>query len=175
MNVLRETDEVLELEHVPVPWIIGLGAVVIVLAIGLIRALVELSLEGILISLVMLAALSWIMLKWVVRRLRVVADRGADTLRIIARTPLGEGSASYPLSALLRAEIETRHERNNSTPEQALVLVMDDASPTRRVRLDPFRPDTADLLQACARINAWLAAGADISQASRTPAPEEQP
>ena len=173
MNVLRETDEVLELEHVPVPWIIGLGAVVMVLAIGLIRALVEGSVEGILISLVLLVVLSWIMLKWVVRRLRVVADRGADTLRIIAQTPLGEGSASYPLSALLRAEIETRHERNNSTPEQALVLVMSDASPTRRVRLDPFRPDTADLLQACARINAWLAAGAATSQASPT-TPEER-
>lgn len=174
MNVLRETDEVLELEHVPVPWIIGLGAVVMVLAIGLIRALVELSLEGILISLVMFAALSWIMLKWVVRRLRVVADRGAGTLRIIAWTPLGEGSASYPLPALLRAEIETRHDRNTSTPEPALVLVMGDASPPRRVRLDPFRPDPADLLQACARINAWLGAGAATSPVSRALTQEDQ-
>ena len=75
MNVLRETGEILELEHVPVPWIIGLGAVVMVIVIGLIRALVEVSVEGILISLVLLVVLSWTEQALVLKRRHALRSR----------------------------------------------------------------------------------------------------
>lgn len=157
MNVIHQTDDMIELEHTPTPWVIGLGAVVFVLSIGLLKALLEGELGGSLIALAMLAGLSWIMVTRIVRRLRVVADRGTGLLRISATTLRGAGSADYPLSALLRAEVETRHEHGTSTPEPALVLVLGDESPPRRIRLDPFRPDPAELLYASEQINAWLA------------------
>ena len=159
MNLVHQTDDMIELEHTPIPWVIGLGAVVFVLSIGLLRAIVEGALGGSLVALAMLAGLSWLMVTRIVRRLRGVADRGTGMLRISATTLRGEGSADYPLSALLRAEVETRHDPGNSTPEPALVLVLGDESPPRRIRLDPFRPDPADLLHASERINAWLDKG----------------
>lgn len=159
MHVARQTDDVIELEHVPAQWIIGLGAVWMILLIGLLKALVEFDPGGIVIVLAMIGVLSWIMVTRIVRRLRVVADRATNTLRISATTLRGEGSAHYPLSALLRAEVETRHDRATSRPEPSLVLVMSDSDSPRRLRLDPFKPDPADLLHASERINAWLATG----------------
>lgn len=159
MDVIKQTEDVIELSHTPFEWALGLGTVVIILFVGLIKALAEGALEGILISLAMLGVLSWLMITRIIRRLRVIADRGTGNIRISATTLRGEGFADYPLSALLRAEVETRHDGGNSTPEQRLVLVMGDESPTRRIQLDPFRPDPADLLYASQRINAWLAAG----------------
>jgi len=158
MHVVRQTDDVIELEHTPIPWVIGLGAVVVVLLVGLIKALLEGAIGGSLIALAMLGALSWIMVTRIIRRLRIVADRGTGSLQITATTLQGEGSASYPLSALLRAEVETRHDHGTSTPQPALVLVLGDVNPPRRLRLDPFQPDPVDLLHASDRINAWLGA-----------------
>lgn len=156
MNVVTRTDEHLELAHTPMPWIIGLGCVLFVLCIGLLKALAEGAFGGIIISLAMLAALGWIMMTRILRTLRVIAHRGLGKLRISATTLRGETSAEYPLSDLVCAEIETRHDKNTSRPEPTLVLVMNESSEPPRLRLDPFRPDPLDLLHACESINTWL-------------------
>jgi hypothetical protein len=156
MNVVLQTDTRLQIEHLPIPWIIGLGAVCLVLLIGLIRALIEGAWGGALIAAVMLAALAWMCLTKIFTRLQIIFDRDTNSLTINATSLLGEQSASYPLADLTRAEIETRHD-SNSTPEPRLALVLGNAQSPQRLSADPFRPDPADLLHASERINAWLA------------------
>jgi hypothetical protein len=174
MQVVRQTEDVIELEHTPVPWVIGLGSVCVVLSIGLLKALFEGEFVGAFIALAMLAGLSWLMITRIIRRLRVVADRGAGTLRISATTVRGEGSASYPLAELLRAEVQTRHDSGTSTAETAMVLVMADGHSPRHLRLDPFHPDSADLLYASDRLNAWLGSGRQDAPENST-RPEHKP
>jgi len=169
MNVVRQTATVLQLEHFPMPWVIGLGAVQAVLVIGVFQALFQGAFGPVALMLAMLAAIGWIWLTKIFRRLQIVLDRDAGTLRISASTPLGEQGADYPLAELTRAEVQTRHD-SNSSPEQHLVLVLGNAEPPRRLWPDPFKPDAAELLNASARINAWLESG-PAPQQDGAPAP----
>jgi hypothetical protein len=156
MQVVHQAEDKIELEHVPTQWVIGLGAVCFVLLIGLVRALFEGAVQGALVALAMLAALSWLILTRIFRRVRLVLDRGAGEVRVGAITVFGERETTYPLSDLLRVEVDTRYEENNSAAEPTLALVLADAGKPRRVRLDPFKPRPEDLLSASGRINAWL-------------------
>lgn len=156
MRVIHQGDDRIELEHLPTQWVIGLGAVCFVLVIGLVRALFEGAIQGALLALAMLAALSWIVLTRIFRRVRLVVDRGAGQVRVSASTVFGENETTYPLADLLRVEVDTRYDEDDSTSEPTLALVLADGGKPRRVRLDPFRPRPEDLLDASERINAWL-------------------
>jgi len=158
MNVVRQTDTILQLEHFPMPWVIGLGAVQAVLVIGLFQALFDGAFGPVALMLMMLGAIGWIWLTKIFRRLQIVLDRAEGTLRISASTPLGEQAADYPLAELTGAEVQTRHD-SNSNPEPHLVLVLGNAAPPRQLWPDPFKPDPAELLSASASINAWLESG----------------
>ena len=175
MEITTKTADLLVLQHQPTNWIIGLGAVCVVLLIGLLRALIELSLPGITISLVMLTALGWLMLTQVVRRLQLIADKHTDLLQTKATTLLGAKVVEYPLSALQRTETQTRH-GSQSVPETMLVLVLGDTSPARRVKFDAFRPDPAAILSVSEQVNQWLEAGRRIADGTTTPdAPPSEP
>lgn len=156
MNISYQDGGRIELEHVPAQWVLGLGAVCLVLLVGLVRALVEGAVAGALVALAMLAALSWVVLTRILCRFRLVLDRSTGQVRVSAGTVFGEREETYPLAALVRVEVDTRYEEGNSTAQPTLALVLADAGQPRRVRLDPFRPRPEDLLSASARINAWL-------------------
>jgi len=159
MQLIRASESRLELAHRPTEWMIGLGLVCVVLAIALLKALLELALNGVLISAVLLAALGWIGLTRIFVRQSLIADRNTNTLRFARVSLTGESHEDYPLAALRRAETETRYNEHSSRPEPGLVLELADVEPPRRLRLPLFRPDPADLLQAADSINAWLAQG----------------
>ena len=164
MQVVQQADDRIELEHVPTQWVIGLGAICLVLLIGLVRALAEGAMEGALVALAMLAALGWIILKHVFRRVRLVLDRGTAQARVSAITVFGARETEYPLGDLLRVEVDTRYEEDNSAVQPTLALVLADEGKPRRVRLDMFRPAPEDLLSASGRINAWLGTGSGARQ-----------
>ncbi|MEZ5555986.1 hypothetical protein [Haliea sp.] len=168
MEITTKTADLLVVQHQPTNWIIGLGAVCVVLLIGLARALVELSLSGITISLLMLTALGWLMLTQVVRRLQLIADRHTDLLQIKATTPLGEKVAEYPLSALQRSETQTRH-GSQSIPETMLVLVFGATNPASHVKFNAFRPDVAAILSVSEQLNQWLEEGRRRADGAITP------
>lgn len=174
MHVVQLNDTTLQLEHFPVPWVIGLGAVQLVLLFALIKSLVDGAPGGVAISLVMLLVIGWLWLTKVYRRLRVVLDRERNALRISTTTLLGEHAAEYPLAELTGAEVETRHGAN-SIPETRLVLLLGNAEPPRRLCPDPFKPDTVELLNASERINAWLASAATPQPAPGTASGDVRP
>lgn len=174
MHVVQLTDTTLQLEHFPVPWVIGLGMVQVVLLFALIKAVVDGALGGMAISLAMLLVIGWVWLTKVYRRLRVVLDRERSALRISTTTLLGEQAAEYPLAELTGAEVETRHGAN-SIPETRLVLVLGNAEPPRRLWPAPFKPDPVELLNASERINAWLAAAATPQPARGTAPGDTRP
>lgn len=165
MEVSHQDAGRIVLEHLPTQWAVGLGAVCLVLVLGLVHALLAGATEGALVALAMLSALSWVLLTRAFRRVRLSADRGSGQLRVSAATLLGEREEAYPLADLLRVEVDTRYEESNSAPRPSLALVLAEAGETRRVRLDLFQPRPEDLLSASARINAWL--GADSPPARR--------
>lgn len=167
VNVSHQDAGRIELEHLPTQWVVGLGAVCLVLVIGLVRALIEGATEGALVALAMLAALSWILVTRVFRRVRLSADRGTGQLRISAGTLLGEWEETYPLADLLRVEVDTRYEESTSAPRPSLALVLKEAGETRRVRLDLFRPRPEDLLSSSERVNAWLGKDAGAGRRAR--------
>lgn len=158
MKVVHQTDAVLQLEHFPTPWVIGLGTVLGVLLMALVKALVEFEFGGMAIASLMILAIGWVWLTRIFRRLQILLNRDTNVLRISVTTPLGEQGTDYPLTELTRAEVQTRHD-SNSVAEPRLVLVLGNAEPPRRLWPDPFKPDAADLLQVSERINAWLASG----------------
>jgi hypothetical protein len=164
VNISHQDASRIELEHVPTQWVIGLGAVCFVLLIGFVRALFEGAVQGALVALAMLAALSWFVLTRVFRRFRLVLDRGTGVVRVTASTVFGERETTYPLGDLLRVETDTRYEEGNSAAEPTLALVLADGGKPRRVRLDPFRPRPEDLLFASGRINAWLGTDPDTRE-----------
>ncbi len=164
MNMMSEDDGRIELEHVPTQWVIGLGAVCFVLLVGLVRALFEGAVQGALVALAMLAALSWFVLTRVFRRLRLVLDRGTGVVRVTASTVFGERETTYPLGDLLRVEVDNRYEEGHSAAQPTLALVLADGGKPRRVRLDAFRPRPEDLLSASGQINAWLGTGSGTRQ-----------
>jgi hypothetical protein len=154
----------------PIDWIVGLGGILAILAIALLRAIAEGALNGILISLIMIATLGWITANEALRRVTLHADRATGTLRIAITTPLGRQAKDYPLAAVSGLEIETRHHRRNSMPQPVLTLMLhQDGAPVRQ-QLPLFQPYPVDLLYASQCFNAWLAERAhDVPQTTVMP------
>jgi hypothetical protein len=146
----------IELTQRATGWVVGLGAVLIILAVGLLRAVLEGALNGVLISLCLIGALGWIMATQALRRVSLLADRETGTLRITAQTPRWSSTQEFSLSDLRRVEVETRHQRSHSLPEPRLVLILDEGAGTRRERIEMFRPEPIDLLHAANTLNSWL-------------------
>jgi hypothetical protein len=163
----------IELTQRATGWVVGLGAVLVILAVGLLRAILEGALNGILISLCLIGALGWIMATQVLRRVSLLADREIGTLRITAQTPRGSSTQEFSLSDLRRVEVETRHQRSHSLPEPRLVLVLDEGAGTRRERIEMFRPEPIDLLYAANTLNSWLTPSAtDAPEPGRLTEPQ---
>lgn len=152
MQILNSNANRLELEHRPMQWIVGLGVVCAVLAIALLKALLEAQLGGVAISSLMLAALGWIWLTRIFLIVRLTADRDVGTLRITIVSRFGETFRERDLADLSGAEIETRYSETSSVAEPGLVLKFGN----ERHRMKLFKPDAAELLQAAEAINAWL-------------------
>jgi hypothetical protein len=153
MQLLNKSTSRLELEHRPMQWIVGLGIVCAVLVLALLKALIELAFGGMAISAVLLAAIGWIWLTKIFVTVRLLADRDAGTLRIATVSRFGEKFRERDLDDLTGAEVETRYRETNSVAEPGLVLKFG----SERHRMDLFKPDPAELLQAAEAINAWLA------------------
>lgn len=163
MQLVQQTQQKLELEHRPMHWIIGLGLVCAILAIGLLKALFEAEFGGAAIAGVMLGVIGWVWLTQIFLTVRLIADCNAGTLRISTTSLFGERFKERALGELTGAEVETRYSEDNSNAEPGLVLKFGDERHPMRL----FRPDPADLLQAAAAINTWLAQAA-IPQSKST-------
>lgn len=170
MQVLNATETRLELEYRPMNWIIGLGIVCAILMIGLLNALFEAEFGGAAVAATMLAAIGWIWLTQIFLTIRLVSDRSAGTLRISKTSLFGEQFRERALGDLRGAEVETRFDENYSHAEPGLVLLFGQAVPHERVRIELFKPDPADLMQAAEAINTWLARAADIPSTDGEPA-----
>ncbi len=153
MQLVQQTREKLELEHRPMHWIIGLGLVCAILAIGLLKALFEAEFGGAAVAAVMLAVIGWVWLTQIFLTVRLVTDHSAGTLRISTTSLFGERFKERALADLSGAAVETRYSEDNSSAEPGLVLKFGD----ERHPMKLFKPDPADLMQAAAAINAWLA------------------
>ena len=156
MRVIKQSSAELEMTHMPIDWLVGLGGVVAILGITFLRALSEGALNGIIMSSLLLAALGWILMTQILRQVVFHADRRAGTLRIRSRAMFGDQVAEYPLPALKQLEGETQHNRRHSLPEYRLLLVLAQGDTLSRVPLDLFRPDPLDLLYAVSTLNSWL-------------------
>jgi hypothetical protein len=170
LNIVERSAERLELEHRPLSWMIGLSVIAAVLVIGMMRALADGALGGAGVAAAMLAAIAWVGLTKVFRRISLVADRGAGTLELKTTTLMGEQAEQHALTDFVRAEVDHRYSTTDSSADTGLVLVLGRGDPPDRLRLDLFRPDPADLLQAEQSINGWLGHGA-----KRPPADTLQP
>lgn len=153
MRILNVSKMRLELEYRPQQWIIGLGVACAVLAIALLKALFGGEFGGAGIASVMLAAIGWLWLTRIFQTVRLTADRDAGTLRIATVSLFGERFRERDLTDLTGAEVETRFNESHSSAEPSLVLRFG----SERHRMNLFKPDPADLLQAAESINAWLA------------------
>jgi hypothetical protein len=159
MRILDVSKMRLELEYRPQQWIIGLGMVCVVLAIALLKALFGGEFGGAGIASVMLAAIGWLWLTRIFQTVRLTADRDAGTLRITTVSLFGEKFRERDLTDLTGAEVETRFDESLSSAKPSLVLQFG----SERDRMNLFKPDPADLLQAAESINAWLAQSSTTS------------
>jgi hypothetical protein len=157
VRVVQQSERAIEMTDMPIDWIVGLGGILAILAIALLRAIAEGALNGILIALILIAALGWITANEALRRVTLRADRAAGTLQIDVTTPLGRQVNDYPLAGVSGLEIETRHHRRNSMPQPVLTLLLhQDGAPVRQ-QLPLFQPYPVDLLYASQCFNTWLA------------------
>lgn len=152
MNVTDQSPERLELEHRPMPWIIGLGMVCAALLLFATMALIEGEFAGVAIAGLMVLAVGWVWLTQVFLTVRLSADRDEDRLKITTISLFGEQFRERALADLTGAEIDTRYRETDSSAEPSLVLRF--GSERHPIKL--FKPDPADLLQAAESINAWL-------------------
>lgn len=164
MDVVNQSPERLELEHRPMQWIVGLGTVCAVLVLGLLKALFEGEFGGAGIAAFMLATIGWVWLTRIFVTVRLTADRDTGTLRIATVSRFGEKFRERDLADLTGSEVETRFDEYHSGAEPGLVLCFG----SERHRMELFKPDPADLLQAAEAINAWLARTPAV-QSSATP------
>lgn len=167
MQLLSKSTSRLELEHRPMQWIVGLGIACAVLVLGLLKAMLEGEFGGMAISAVLLAAIGWIWLTKIFVTVRLLADRDAGTLRIATVSRFGEKFRERDLADLTGAEVETRYRETNSVAEPGLVLKFG----SERHRMDLFKPDPAELLQAAEAINSWLAQASIRQSVVGDPAP----
>jgi len=170
MQILNASETKLELEYRPQAWIVGLGLVCAVLVIGLLKALFEGEFGGVAIAGVMLAFIAWVWLTRIFLTVRLTADRDAGTLRIATVSRFGEKFRERDLADLTGSEVETRFDENHSGAEPGLVLSFG----SERHRLDLFKPDPADLLQAAESINAWLARTTAVESSATPRQPGDQ-
>lgn len=168
MNIVHQSADRLALEHRPMAWMVGLGVMAAVLLIAAISALADGALGGAAVAGALLGAIGWVALTRVFRRVALVADRSTGVVGITTTTLLGEQAETHALADLLRAEVESRYRTTDSTVEPGLVLVLDRGDRPERLRLDLFRPDPADLLQAEQQINGWLGHVAARAAAGQT-------
>lgn len=166
MKVLYQDPHRLEIEHRPLKWMIGLGALAGVFALGGISALIDGKYGTGLVVLAMTGLAVWIMLPRVVRTLRLQFDRAEASLVISFMTRSGEQSERLDLGRLIKADVDQRFEENNSTAEIQLMLVLGPDRPPERRVLTVFQPAAEEVLYIVQVINQWLAEGSELASAS---------
>ena len=169
MKVVRHTPDQLIVANVP--WLIGIlislfilvfaGAGLFMLSQGIGSGLVFL-LGGGGLGLGAFAAF--------VRRVQVIFDRPGDSITIRRRSVFGYTQDRYPLSGLVRAELEET--RSEGTRVFRPVLVLGDRGGARRVPVVLSYTSTAGPQRIVDAVNAWLGAAAPGAQGALDSAPQ---
>lgn len=156
MKVTARTDTRLAIRHRPVFWAVVFGAILLVLSGWALAGVIEGEWLGALIGASLALVLGWFMFTQLIRRFDLVLDRSTGRLRYADSTGT---MIEAPLERLAAVACEASLDKDNGTPDYAVVLHLDAAAEPQEIRLAAFHLPPEDVLDVAGAIADWRAPG----------------